>query len=132
MMKIYCLNNLESDDSMYLMKEFRRDIFVDVNGEIYNICFIGQKRFIQELNDSMNDDSFVPDINTIVLKNIEISNIITQLTRIGEGTISCMKPCTQNGETVYFNLSDAEKKAYLESGWRISFEKKELTFIADC
>ena len=67
MMKIYCLNNLESDDSMYLMKEFRRDIFVDVSGEIYNICFIGQKRFIQELNDSMNDDSFVPDINTIVL-----------------------------------------------------------------
>ena len=132
MMKIYCLHDSENNDCMYLMKEFRNDIFVDVNGEIYNLYFIGQQRFIQELNDSMNDDSFIPDLNTIVLKNIEKSNIIKQLARIGEGAIRCMRPCTQDGETIYFHLSDAEKRIYLESGWSVSFERKELTFLAEC
>ena len=65
-------------------------------------------------------------------KSVEKSNIIKQLSKIGESTIRCcMKPCAQDGETVYLNLTDEEKKGYLELGWRISFEKKELKFITN-
>ncbi len=133
MMKVYYLNEFETDDILFLMKCFRNDIFIDINGEIYNIFFIEKQRFISELNNPMDcSDIFIPDINTIVLKSVEKSNIIKQLSKIGESTIRCcMKPCAQDGETVYLNLTDEEKKGYLELGWRISFEKKELKFITN-
>ena len=129
MMKVYQLFATETDEELYLMKGFRKDIIVEINGQVFNLFFIDQLRFSQELENSMEENFFVPDANTIVVKSVQMNNIITQLTQIGEKVISCMMPCAQDGESFFYNLSDAEKDVYNKAGWRISFSMQSLRLL---
>ena len=129
MMKIYQLIVTETDEELYLMKGFRKDIIVEINGRIFNLFLIDQLRFSQELEDSMEENVFIPETNTVVVKSVQTTNVLTQLTQIGEKVISCMMPCTQEGEKVFYNLSDAEKDVYLEFGWDISFSMQSLHLL---
>lgn len=129
MMKVYQVFAAETDEELYLMKGFRKDIIVEINGQVYNLFFIDQLRFSQELENSMEENVFIPDTNTIVVKNVQMDNVITQLTQIGEKAISCMMPCVQEGENFFYNLSDAEKNVYIKAGWSISFSMQSLRLL---
>lgn len=130
-MKIYRLKSFEHDEDMFLMKDLRNDIFIEIGGEIYSVFFIGRQRFIQEFDDEISGGYFIPNENTVVLNSIEQNAIVNQLAQIGEGKISLMKHCRQNGDSVFLNLTESEKRVYSECGWRTSFKKSELIFIAD-
>ena len=128
-MKIYQLIATEADEELYVMKGFRKDIIIEINGRVFNLFLIDQLRFSQEFEDSREENFFIPETNTIVVKSVQTNNVITQLTKIGEKVISCMMPCTQEGERFFFNLSDAERDVYLESGWSISFSMRSLHLL---
>lgn len=129
MMTIFQLTDSVNDESLFVMKGFRKDIIVEINGQVFNLFFIDQHRFLQELDASMEDDFFLPETNTIVVKSVHIDNIIAQIIRVGENAIHCMMPCTQDGERYFFNLSNTERNVYLDAGWCISFSKKSLKIL---
>ena len=58
MMKVYQIFATETDEELYLMKGFRKDIIVEINGQVFNLFFIDQLRFSQELENSMEENFF--------------------------------------------------------------------------
>ena len=52
-MKIYVRDYSEENECLFLMKCFRNDIFVEIDNEIYNLFFIEQSRFKEELEISI-------------------------------------------------------------------------------
>ena len=130
-MKIYVRDYSEENECLFLMKCFRNDIFVEIDNEIYNLFFIEQSRFKEELEISIQEDGYcMPDPNTVIITgSVNRENVILQCNQIGENAIRCMKPCTQKNGRIFLNLSSVDTRVYLEYGWKISVEKTDLTQI---
>jgi hypothetical protein len=116
---------------MFLMKGFRNDIFIEIEGEFYNIfCFTFQ-RFISELNISMNDeDYYVPEMNVIILNDIDKMSIEKGIRRIGKGTLLTMKACYHDTDNIYLNLSNVEKEIISKTNGTLFIQKKDLILFA--
>ena len=110
-------------------KGFRKDYWVKVSNALYQMYFYTWNRFEFEYSESKVDGYYVPDINCFVLSSVDEDAIIAALKKVGAETIKTMKPCEEISGELFFNLSSAEKRIYLENGWKVSCKISDLSFI---
>ena len=129
-MKIFIENAAETEELLFVMKGFRHDVFVEVDGELYHLFFIDRYRHLQEMEENLSSQGFhVEEINTIITDSVALQNVVRQCTTLGEASIKLMKPCTRKNGVFLLNLTEAQAAVYREAGWRIGVRKEDLIEI---
>ena len=126
-MIIYFKDYSNNDEFEFEMKGHRKNVFVEINADFFQLHFIEFRRMQEDLETlSKNEGYYIPKRNVIITNSVKKEDIISLCIKLGEYTISCMEPCLQEGDKIFLRLSDPQKKAYLEGGWQIFFERKAL------
>ncbi len=83
----YCDMNEGSWDSYEIWyKGYLPDVKISVDDKSYTVCFYGNSRLSEDLEDDIASDGFVNFCNTIVLKELKVENIekaVAQLVEVG-------------------------------------------------
>ena len=77
-MELYRLREPGMDD-IAMMKEFRKDYWINLENNFYETTFFTWNRFETEQSILKGDGFFVPDTNTIVLPSVDEDTIIAAL-----------------------------------------------------
>ena len=77
-MELYRLREPGMDD-IAMMKEFRKDYWINLENNFYETTFFTWNRFETEYSILKGDGFFVPDTNTIVLPSVDEDTIIAAL-----------------------------------------------------
>lgn len=77
-MELYRLREPGMDD-IAMMKEFRKDYWINLENNFYETTFFTWNRFETGYSILKGDGFFVPDTNTIVLPSVDEDTIIAAL-----------------------------------------------------
>ena len=77
-MELYRLREPGMDD-IAMMKEFRKDYWINLENNFYETTFFTWNLFETEYSILKGDGFFVPDTNTIVLPSVDEDTIIAAL-----------------------------------------------------
>lgn len=122
--------NSSADNALFEMKEYRRDVFVEINGSFYHIEVTTQLRFIQDLEETLKHcKGYASDIEQVIVQSMSHSDMIPGILDGCDGFTEKLIPCkTENGR-IQYPLSETQYQLYMEAGWETEVSIKDLVKI---
>ena len=130
-MNIYVEDNSKNMQDESFLKNYRNDVYVEIENKFYNLSIITINRFKDEVQETFKNESVYCTPNNLVIVEEVTNDCIINSIKIlfKKNYFSGCKECEIIDNSIVYSLSEEVKKVYKRNSFDLTFPINKLEQI---